>query len=213
MVRRIIYWFYNAIIQPFLKAIVGVKFINQEALANEEQCIIVANHNSHLDALSILSALPPRQFANTYTVAASDYFTKSVGLKSLVKLFFNPVFIERNRNNEKPCPLKKMDDLLKKGKSLILFPEGTRGEAGVMNEFKKGVAVLLKRNPNVKFLPTYIDGFDKALPKDANFLLPIVSKVRFGYPKNIRSADNVDMILSKIKQSIYDLKSLTLNQK
>ena len=49
---------YKGICHWFLKLIVGVQFTDCRFLRKEKQFIILANHNSHLDTLSLLSSLP-----------------------------------------------------------------------------------------------------------------------------------------------------------
>ena len=49
---------YSFLIKWFLKLIVGVKFDNAKFLLNETQFIILANHNSHLDTMTLLASLP-----------------------------------------------------------------------------------------------------------------------------------------------------------
>ena len=49
---------YKGIFRWFLKLIVGVQFPDTRFLKKEGQFIILANHNSHLDTLSLLSSLP-----------------------------------------------------------------------------------------------------------------------------------------------------------
>jgi len=93
---------------------------------------------------------------------------------------------------------------LKKGKSLILFPEGSRGKPGVIQDFKSGVAVLLKNNPTIPFIPVYLDGFGRVLPKDKKVIIPLICKVRFGEPI-FPSSNNIDVILEEIKNAILDL--------
>ena len=49
---------YKGVFHWFLKLIVGVQFTDCQFLKKEKQFIILANHNSHLDTLSLLSSLP-----------------------------------------------------------------------------------------------------------------------------------------------------------
>lgn len=53
---------YKGIFRWFLKLIVGVQFPDTRFLRKEGQFIILANHNSHLDTLSLLSSLPGNPF-------------------------------------------------------------------------------------------------------------------------------------------------------
>lgn len=205
MKNILIHLFYTLLVRPLLTLIIGVRFENTEVLSKTKQFIIVGNHNSHLDAVSIRSVLPAYQKKNTYTIAAKDYFgTSSMSCKAMT-WFLNAVLIRRERVPHEPSAIEILDDCLKKGKSLILFPEGSRGQAGVITEFKKGIAVLLKRHPNLHFIPTYINGFGRILPKDSNLCLPLPCKIRFGEPMKSESQD-IDDILQQVRTAILDLK-------
>ena len=61
---------YKGICQWFLKLIVGVQFTDCRFLKKEKQFIILANHNSHLDTLSLLSSLPGKLLWKVKPVAA-----------------------------------------------------------------------------------------------------------------------------------------------
>lgn len=67
---------YKGVFQWFLKLIVGVQFTDCRFLKKEKQFIILANHNSHLDTLSLLSSLPGELLWKVKPVAAEDYFGK-----------------------------------------------------------------------------------------------------------------------------------------
>jgi len=192
---------YLLLFRPLLTLFIGVRFANREIFKNLDQFIIVANHNSHFDTVAILAALPKRKLQKTHTVAALGYFGKSFFSRGLMKLFFNAILIKRDSARA----LIEMDGLLKAGKSLILFPEGSRGRPGVITDFKKGIAALLQRNPTIPFIPVYLDGFGRVLPKDSYLPIPLVCKVRFGGPI-LPETNDIDEILKSVKEGILSLK-------
>lgn len=197
---------YKFLIKPWLRFFIGVKFKNAEVLEVAKQYVVVANHNSHFDTVSIMAALPPYKRNKTRAVAAFDYFGKTTFTKRLMAFFFNAILIKREAVEGEPSALEILDEELKKGNSLVMFPEGTRGKPGVMKDFKHGVAVLLSNNCEVPFIPVYLDGFGRVLPKDATLIIPLNCTVRFGEPIFPRSKD-VDDILEEVKEAIFSLKS------
>ncbi|MEZ4921484.1 MAG: lysophospholipid acyltransferase family protein [Saprospiraceae bacterium] len=199
------HYFYTFIVRPWLRLIIGVRFEHQEAFQEVNQFIAVANHNSHFDTVSIMAALPSKKRRRTRAVAALDYFGKSRLTQLAMNLFFNSVLIKRKRNEGEVSPIDLLDEQLKNGDSLILFPEGTRGQPGVIADFKKGIAILLQRNPNIPFIPVYLDGFGRVLPKDSWLILPLVCKVRFGRPMH-GSTDDIDVLLDEVKEAILGLR-------
>jgi len=192
---------YALILRPWLKIIIGVRFANRETFRDIDQFIVVANHNSHFDTISILAALPPDKLTKTHAVAAADYFGKTSFGVLLMKFFFNAILIKRNS----PSAINTMDESLKQGESLIMFPEGTRGRAGVITDFKKGIAMLLHRNPDIPFVPVYLDGFGRVLPKDKFLVIPLICKVRFGGHIKPES-DDIDEITEEVKDGILNLR-------
>jgi len=130
MRKLLLVFIYSFAVRTFLKLIVGVKFDNAKFLLEEKQFIIVANHNSHLDTMTLLASLPSKILYKVKPVAAADHFGKSPLQEKLSHYFINALLISRKRDKEHPenDPIHHMIEALDEGYSLILFPEGTRGE-------------------------------------------------------------------------------------
>ena len=86
---------YKGVFQWFLKLVVGVQFTDCQFLKKEKQFIILANHNSHLDTLSLLSSLPGGLLWKVKPVAAEDYFGKTRFQASISNFFINTLLIRR----------------------------------------------------------------------------------------------------------------------
>ncbi len=198
--------FYRFIVKPWLRFIVGVRFENQKVFKDQHQFIVVANHNSHFDTVSILAALPDSHLLDTHPVAAGDYFGNTPLKAFLTKGLINTILINRNREGKGPSTIEVLDKALKEGKSLILFPEGTRGQPGVIADFRTGVSVLLSKNPEVPFIPVYLDGFGRVLPKGSNLIIPLNCKVRFGKAVTIHKHTSIEDSVEIIKNEILKLK-------
>lgn len=171
---------YRLILRPFLALIIGVKFPKASEFP-EGQFILVSNHNSHLDTVSLLCSLPVKRLKDVHPAAAADYFARNKVMAVLCEFFLNTVFVRRK--GEGGAILKPIDELdmhIKNGKSLILFPEGTRGLPEQIVDFKCGAAVLLQRNPDVKLVPIFMIGMGKAMPKGDGFLIPTECEIRVG---------------------------------
>ncbi len=202
-------WFiYGFLVKWFLKIFVGVKFANARFLLEEEQFIIVANHNSHLDTMTLMASLPPSIIHKVRPVAAADHFGKSKFQERFSNFFINALLIQRKRDKEHPenDPIHKMIRALDDSYSLILFPEGTRGEPEKEQALKPGIALVLSQRPHIKYVPAYLKGMGKAMPKGDNLIVPFISSLSFGRPTKIESTD-VAEILKQIEADFEKLKN------
>lgn len=190
-----------------LKIFTGTKLINKENLRYKGPCIIVGNHNSHLDTITILANLPLDQLVKTHPIAAGDYFGKSPFKAWLTRFFVNAVLIPRSRPKEGetgPDPIQLMVDVLEKGESLILFPEGSRGEPEKFQKFKRGVGLVLEKCPDVPYIPVYMKGLGKILPKGDAIPVPFDSYMHVGKPV-FTIEENADEIVVEVEKHIRSL--------
>ncbi|OFZ48761.1 MAG: hypothetical protein A2381_05420 [Bdellovibrionales bacterium RIFOXYB1_FULL_37_110] len=202
---------YRLLLRPFLKIFVGVNFEINDAFSKQGQYIIVANHNSHIDAVAILACLPFSMLDKVHPVAAIDYFGKNKISSFLSEFFVNALLVERKCKDEveekNSKAIDKMIAYLDRGESLLIFPEGTRGEAGRHAKFKKGIAVLLKSRPQIPFVPIYLKDTGNALPKGDGMLVPYDSYVFVGSPIWINPQSSIEEILTFVETSIFCLQS------
>ncbi len=198
---------YSTIIRNLLRIIFGVHYTNREILDSCEQYILVANHNSHLDTVALMAALPAHQLIRTKPVAASDYFGSTGVKKRLTEFFVNALLIPRSSPKAGDTfanPIDLMVDAIDNRYSLILFPEGTRGEAGKLQKFKKGIGLVIAKRPHIPFIPVYLKGMGKLLPKGEKILIPFDSYVRFGKPVYCQEK-TVEEIVAEVEKEILAL--------
>ncbi len=188
----------------FLRIVVGIRYHNKDVLQKSKQFIIVSNHNSHLDSLALMSSLSSSQIANTHPVAAGDYFGQSKMRAFFTRFLTNAILIPRATVKGEQNPIRQMGAALKNGSSLILFPEGSRGEPEKMQEFKKGIGLLLKMHPEVPYIPVFMKGMGRVLPKGERLFVPFDTYVCFGEPKFCKST-SVDEMVAEIEKAILDL--------
>jgi len=207
MQKLILQFIYSIIVRGFLNLIVGVKFDDSKFLLKEKQFIIVANHNSHLDTMSLMASVPRKLIHKIKPVAAQDHFGKTKFHEKLSDFFVNSLLIQRKRDKENPDndPINKMTKALDNGFSLILFPEGTRGEPEKEQPLKPGIGLVLSKRLDIKYVPVYMRGMGKAMPKGDNLIVPTNASLKFGQPTKIKSVE-VDDILKQIENDFKELK-------
>ena len=204
---------YSCFVRWFLKIIVGVKFDDAKFLLNESQFIIVANHNSHIDTMCLLASVPGKIIYKVKPVAAADHFGRTKFQEKISRFFINALLIPRKRIRDNPAedPINKMLKAIDDGFSLILFPEGTRGEPDKQQRLKPGIGLVLSQRPNIKYVPAYMTGMGKIMPKGDNLIVPFNSTLTFGSPTTITST-NVDEILKQIETDLLKLKEYSTTQ-
>ena len=177
----------SALLVGVVKLLVGAYARWVGTAPSDTQRIYFANHTSHIDTLAIWSSLPRALRRRTRPIAARDYWGK--GLKKYIATRgFGAVLIDRARANPEADPLEPLRASLREGDSLIIFPEGTRGQSAVPAPFRSGLFRLANEFPGVELIPVYLDNLHRSLPKGALLPVPVVCTVRFGAPV-VRIAD------------------------
>lgn len=172
--------FFALIVRPVLLVILGMNVRGREHLPVKGPAVIVANHNSHLDTLTLMALFPLRDLHLLRPAAAADYFFKN---KFLAWFAANIIrIIPLARGAVRKNPLADLEASLDRGEILILFPEGSRGEPEQRSDFKRGVAYLSKARSDVPVHPVFMHGLGKALPKGSIFLVPFNCDVIAGAP-------------------------------
>ncbi|MDD4333381.1 MAG: lysophospholipid acyltransferase family protein [Patescibacteria group bacterium] len=155
----IFYFFAKKFVAPIIKLIWIKKIFGLENLPKSGPCVITANHQSYFDFLGLFSVLPRK----ITFLAAEKFFTSR---------FWRPIIeytgqIRVNRDSEDK---KEVFDLgvkvLRDGRVLGIFPQGTRSRSGEIEKTFTGVArfALAARVP---VIPVGIKGAYEIMPPQA----------------------------------------------
>lgn len=172
-----------------------------------EQRIYFANHQSHADLVMIWAALPHELRAITRPVAARDYWTKSPLRQWITTAVFNAVYVERERKGEGD-PLAPLEEALERGDSIILFPEGTRGEGEEPQPFKSGLYSLAVKFPQAVLVPAWIDNIQRVMPKGEVVPVPILCSVTFGKPIRLEPGEERRAFLDRARAAVIALRDI-----
>jgi 1-acyl-sn-glycerol-3-phosphate acyltransferase len=170
-----------------------------------EQRIYFANHQSHADLVLIWAALPEELRSITRPIAAKDYWTKTPFKRWITSAVFNAIYIDRARTGEQD-PLEPLIDALGRGDSIILFPEGTRGNQEDPQQFKSGLFNLAQKFSEVVLVPAWINNVQRVMPKGEVVPVPILCSVTFGAPIALGPEETRTDFLTRARDAVMALK-------
>ena len=167
--------------------LLGLRIQHRERLPTSGPAILVANHNSHLDTLVLMSLFPLSKVQHLRPIANEEYFLKQNPCLAWFArhiLHIIPVSTEAGSCRDNSCNhrnfFKNCADAIAQNQILILYPEGTRGTPESLGEFKSGIAHLAKQHPHVPIVPIFLDGLGKALPKGDFLIVPLLCSIYIG---------------------------------
>ncbi len=147
--------FYGEVMKP--------RVVGRAHIPHNRSVIVVANHASHLDMGLVRHALG-RYGADIVSLAAQDYFFESRLKRAFFENLTNLQAIDRRASLRQS--IRQASDLLERGKTLLIFPEGTRSGNGDVQDFKPLVGHLALAN-GIDLLPIHLGGTHAAMPKGA----------------------------------------------
>lgn len=179
ILRALIYWM---IIKPFVVLVLGMNVTGREHLPRNGPALLVANHNSHLDTLVLLSLFRFRDLSQVRPVAAGDYFMSGPIRRWFAVRIVRIIPITRKPTRSGSHPLAACHEALNRGEILAIFPEGSRGKPERRGSFKRGVARLVETRPTLPVVPVYLSGTGKALPRGEALFVPHICTLSIGEP-------------------------------
>jgi long-chain acyl-CoA synthetase len=147
--------------RAFYKNVLETQVKGEGHIPQHTSFIVAANHASHLDMGAIKVALGDAGRDLT-SLAAADYFFRNRYRRAYFKHFTNLVPMERSGSIRKS--MDTAEGVLRRGRSMVVFPEGTRSVTGEMADFLPSLGYLAMR-AEVGVLPAHVAGSFEALPK------------------------------------------------
>lgn len=201
--RLLRYIFYRIIVRLVVLIVLGLNVRHRERLPRKGPAIVVANHNSHLDTMVLITLLPAGLLNRVRPVAAADYFLATARKAWFALNIVGILPIKRRRDTPDEDLLAPCYQALEDGNVLIFFPEGSRGEPEQLAEFKGGIAKLTARFPEIPVTPVLLHGLGKALPKGDKLLVPFFCDVFVG--ETLYGSEDRQDFMMRLEASMADL--------
>jgi len=189
-----IHWFTANFIKLTFHLYFCLRGKGKENIPNQP-VIFVGNHRSGLDGVFVTARLPWKRVKNTF------FFAKDKHFQSIFARFMAPRnnIILMNINTNLRESIVQMSEVLRQGKNVIIFPEGTRTKDKKMKEFKDMFAIL-SQELNIPIVPVAISGSERAAFNFKRIPRPFVRIfVEFLPPIYPNADENVQELKEKVQ--------------
>jgi len=200
--------FFIFLVRPLVLIISGVNLKGKEHLPVEGPAILVANHNSHLDTMVVMSLFSLKTLEKVRPIGAVDYFFSNRVTALLSKHLLDIIPLKRKPTKVEGHPFGEIYSALDRGEIILLFPEGSRGDPEIMKPFKTGIAHIAEAYPKVPVVPLSIYGAGKALPKGEALFVPFIIDVHVGESIYYRGEDK-KIYTQNLEEYIINLENIS----
>ena len=168
-----------------------------DRIPKNRPCIYMSNHQSHFDVPALIRVLPGQ-----YRILAKR------------ELFFIPVFgwaiwlaglipVDRSRKERAVRSIERAAEKVRRGRSILIFAEGTRSSDGALQPLKKGGFHIALRS-GAAIVPICICGSREVLPKGGIRINPGVIDVAILEPIETGSAGprSIEGLMTRVRGAI-----------
>jgi len=178
----------------------GVRIVvhNGERIADAAPCIIVANHVSWFDIPAVASILERGRFVSKAEVFNVPVFGAAMHAVGMIP-------IQREKRKAAFGAYSEATKRIRAGKSVVVFPEGSRGDEYPLRPFKKGPFVFAI-DAGAPVIPVLIHGTREVMGKGASLVRPGRVDVHLLEPVSAAGLDyeGRDMLATRVRARIAD---------
>lgn len=180
-IRKLLFHYlisYFSRILLFFMGNVKKSLVDKHNIDFSKPSVIIANHHSFVDILLLLGLYPKTVMVTNEWVYNSPFFGKIVQFADFI---LTSEGVEKQKN--------KINDLIKGGYSIIVYPEGTRGPDFKLGRFKKG-AFFLAEQFNLDIQPIMLHGTSYVMPKLDGFAMKMGGNMVLKFLPRIPNEDS-----------------------
>ena len=171
--------------------------------------MVVSNHNSHLDAAILMTIVSVcRRLPQVHPGRGRGLLRQVLAACALM----GDADDERHSDRAKARPPggpgpagSRSHERLRNGESLIFFPEGSRGEAGVVARFRPGVGRLVRAVPGLLVVPVFMSGPERIWPRGNVVPVPMSIDVHVGKPRTYSADEDAKVIANLVRDDVMAL--------
>ena len=182
---------------------VRLKVIGTEQVDLSRSYVVMANHLSYVDIVALFVALPVMP-----GFLAKKELTRVPFLAAALR-HGGHVVIDRGQHNRAMAALDRAAEQVRDGSTVLIFPEGTRGDTDTIGTFKGG-GFRLAKSAEVPILPVGLRGCRAIFPKDSLLIRPGEIEVHIGVPVPPHEAANLDFpqLTERVRMAIMELSDM-----
>lgn len=177
-----------------------LEVIGGQSLPKDESYVFVCNHLSYLDIPALFRAIPH----NLHFVAKKEI--KWVPFIGWYMYATEMIFVDRSNQVKAIASLDRAGKLIKKGKDVLMFPEGTRSKNGAIGDFKKG-PFMLATKADIAIVPVAISGTENILRAGKFRLKSGKVTVSIGEPLRMKKSQDIKNYIAEVHQEVARLKT------
>lgn len=176
---------------------IKVEIRNKHLIDAQRQFVYVPNHRSYLDAMVVGSSIP-----NHVKYLGKAEILKWPILGFILKHYH--IAVQRNDAGSRSLSLEQMNELVKSGASLCIFPEGTcNTTTSLLKKFHEGAFKIAVPN-KIPIVPITVIGTGELMPRNGLMLRP--GKIILYWHEPISTKDfkfeDIPMLVDKVKQTL-----------
>jgi 1-acyl-sn-glycerol-3-phosphate acyltransferase len=178
---------------------VTVEVVGTDNIPENTSIVFMANHQSNFDILSLLAHIPV-QFR---WISKKEVFRTPLMGPAMRRAGY--ISIDRENRGKAIQSLEEAARVIKNGKSVMTFPEGTRSPDGTIRPFKKGLFYLAIKS-GVPIVPISIIGSRRIMPKKSLHIDPGTITMVIGRPIETANMtiDHRDDLMATVRSVIEE---------
>ena len=171
-----------------------------EQIQPDRATVYCANHTSNVEPPILFALLAP-VFPHIHILYKAELH--KIPVLGLVFDVAGFVGVERDNRDQSTQAIDRAAQALRRGRSFLIFPEGTRSRTDALLPFKKG-GFIMALDAQAPIVPVAMQGGRAAMRRGSGLVRPVTVHVRFGRPIATagRNRSHRDEVIAEVRAEI-----------